>query len=407
MPDVKGAHPAQATEAAALMSRYTGRRGELSKLRGALGEQRYPEERAILAGSVLAAAGDVLRRSRALGAGALGDVDAALAALPREDVGGWLGVARADGTRKSMSRALDEAFEIGLSETTEEREGHTAAALEGLSARDRLESTLSALGRWEHLSGKLEGRAGERLGALRAELSKLDGQLRRGARALIALNDTRRGERDLLDEPGAHGAWWFAARAECDELLGVFSGRGAKAQHCAECARDSAEAAQVEAPPRKHASADDLWRHDMGLLGEHERAWLQRHAAQCGECKQALRAVAEGERAIDEEGDVRVARPAAIEARPRDESVLDHPLFRAVLSRAGKRARVLVEAKGKAALRSATLVMASAPDALKARKTVLGLEFNLGPSRRVADRTARLVVELEGERQRVELDWEL
>src|SRR6185436_7420545 len=98
--------------------------------------------------------------------------------------------------RSRLQRCADEAVEAALPDSDEDSGTWTTWAMQGLLARDRAESALSALQRL-----KASGRAGasqvhERLAAA---LKEVDAATKFLAAALTALNASRRTERDLLD----------------------------------------------------------------------------------------------------------------------------------------------------------------------------------------------------------------
>lgn len=395
-----GPQPGAADMAAA---RYGARRGELGALCAQLREGHSPEERAILTATLLTAAGDLLRRSRRVTYDE-SEVDAALSVLSRDDVSAWASRLKIESVKRATSRAVDDAFEVALSDSEDERSTLLSRALEGLSLRDGLESALSAVARWQQSVRPLDARLADRLIALRASVATIDTELARGARALVCLNDVRRAESALLDSAESARAWWYTARNECDGLVGLFVGQSVRLTHCEHCARDTAHAAPVESPPRKHLSADDLWRYELGLLDARQTTSLKSHAAQCASCRDALRALSEGERAIEETIN---ERPSRLDAATPDEAVLDHPRLRAALTRRGKRPMVVVTLKDRVKVRQASLhVEGATPVQLPARRTAQGLEFNLVSLRKTAGLRVKLRLELDDE-SKLELDWSL
>lgn len=333
----------------ASLARLDAHRSEFQKLSEALGQHRYPEERAILAGSLLGAAGYLLRRSKALAADGKGEpaVDAALKRLPREDVAAWLNRATLDGLKQSLLAAADAAFEVALSEQNEEREEMGEAAMGGLGEREKMEAMVVALRRWEELCGALDERPRQKRTAIENELKNIDKETRTTARALATINDSRRAERDLLDREHIDGSWWYALRSDCDDLVALLTGRSFDCHHCDACKRDSKASRQVEAPPPRHLSQDDLWNYDLGLLSREQRSWVNRHAAGCSSCKDALRALADGEAAIAEASEAPGKRA---EVEPLSEVAFEHGRFRVLVMRAGRRSRLLLEEKSPGAL---------------------------------------------------------
>ena len=167
-------------------------------------------------------------------------------------------------------------------------------------ARDCAESMRVAIDRWESLKGE------ELKGAedLRERLFELDERFRKRARFLVGLNRRRRLERDLLDEAARETAWWFALRADCDDLLRLLAGTATATseQHlagCSLCRDDLKRSRLVERPPERHLTSEDLWNLDLGLLPAEERRELKRHAESCKACGQLMHAMEEGEKAIE------------------------------------------------------------------------------------------------------------
>lgn len=359
MPDLS---PAPSALAPRFQGRLDATRAELRRLSEALARRPHPEERAVLAGALLGAAGYLLRRSRAFADPA---VEAQLAALPREDLQAWLASASASGLRRALQHAADAAFEAALSEDEGEREGHHTAAMEGLAERERLASALHATDRWEQLQGPLEERARRRRDTLLGEIARIDASLRSTAVTLTHLNEERRAERDLLDEPLREGAWWYSHHAQNDDLANLPFGAPASR---APSPRATAALLAVQAPPTRHLSEDELWAFDLGLLDENQRAWVHRHSLACADCKQAIRALSEGEQALHEALGLTPPRQSV---ETDHEVVFDHPQFR-VLTFSGKKPRILLEEKRPGALSGAQPLAG-----VKPRRLTNGFEFQL------------------------------
>lgn len=312
------------------------------------------------AGEVLEAAGDVLRRSVLLGTDG---VDAALGRLSRSHIEDWLRAQKPQALQPALLRAAEEAMEVALGDGGDEAELWRTSALEGLAARDRAASAARALATWESLQGPLSGEAAQLRDRFLAALGNLDTALRPRARWFIPLNPQRRQERDLLDPVERTRAWWFTARAECDDLVATWTGRPADAsshlKDCTPCREDLADTALVDAPPRRHLTDEDLWRYDLGMMGDDERERVDAHTAWCGECAQAVLALEEGDSAIeealalDEEGlpsgtaarssRAPVSQRPAAARHPEHREVLEERRdFRVVLVRERQRVRLLV-----------------------------------------------------------------
>jgi|GEM_PF-1086082 len=373
----------------ALRGRLDAHRNELRRLHDALAQRPHPEERAILAGALLGASGYLIRRSRALTAEGRGDlvtVDAALKSLAREDIAAWLARASTAGLRQALQRAADAAFEVALSDD-DEREGHKEAALEGLAERETLAATLTALRRWEEQNSPLEDRSARRRDALEAEAKNADDALRKAAFALTPLNPERRAERDLLDGAHQHEAWWYALQADNDEAVALMTGSPTHTSFLHDQPQVSQAIQLAQSPPRRHLSEEELWAYDLGAMNKDQRSWVSRHAASCPDCKRALRALSEGEDAINEALGAAPLRsqPAAIE--PDQEVAFEHQHFRALVFRSAKKIRLVIEEKTPGSLRAVS-------PSLKPRRLRGGFEVQLRPAARTEPATSRLTVTL-------------
>jgi anti-sigma factor RsiW len=170
-----------------------------------------------------------------------------------------------------------------------------------------------------------------------------------------------------------------------------------------------ADAAPVDAPPRRHLTADDLWRLDMGLMSEDERSKVDAHTARCGECAQAVLALGEGEEAVEEaldmdmeEGAVgRAARSsrAPVSSRPsaarhpEQREVLDERRdFRVVLVRERQRVRLLVQPLSGRTVTAAVFLSPGRPS-LKPTQGPEGLSFDLTTASSTGARSAHLSVQ--------------
>lgn len=340
---------------------------DLTHTAAALARRPHPDERAILAGALLGAAGHLLRRGKALTSEQQSAADDALEGLQREDIALWLGGATATGLRQTLQRAADAAFEVGLSDDDGEREDHRNAALEGLAEREHMAALLQASRRWESIHGALDERHRRRRDALEAEINAVDSALRKTAVALVHLNDDRRSERDLLDDEARSSAWWYGLHADDDRLGAVFTSQKMPAG-----AAGRPALALVQTPPRRHLSEDDLWAYDLGLLGDEQRSWVNRHTSSCHECKRALRALQEGESAIHEALGVAPSKPA-LAPELEQEAAFEHAHFRAFVTRTSKKARLFVEEKTPGALAALTPVTAH----LKPRRLRGGFELQI------------------------------
>jgi len=376
------------------LSRYQARRDQLT--RGGAAPS-----------SPLEVVGDILRRGERLGSEG---VRQALQGLTRGQVESWLQAQNPDALRSELSRAAEESLEVALGEP-EESELWRTAALEGLQARDRAESAIRALVEWEALHGALDGEAARLWREFREGLGRLDTALRPKARWFIPLNPQRRAEREVLDAAERSGAWWYSERADCDELIAALMTRperpGPHLQGCTQCQADLRQSAPVEAPPRHHLSAEDLWRLDMGLMSEDERSRVERHTEKCLDCAQAVWALEEGDEAIEEALDADELPGAAARTsrgpdprraggarQPEHREVLEERReFRVLLVRERQRARLLVQPLSGRTVTAAVFLTPGKPS-LKPQSGPEGLLFELGPA---GGRSAHLTLQVGGE----------
>jgi hypothetical protein len=342
-------------------------------------------------GATLELAGNVLRRAERMGTEG---IEAALRRLSRAQIEEWLRAQKPAGLQTTLLRAAEEAVEFALGDGGEEGELWRTSALEGLQARDRAASAARALTEWERLHGALEGEAARLKTTYLQALGTMDSALRPRARWFIPLNPQRRQEGELLNPAERTEAWWFTARAECDDLVATWTARPqsftSHLQSCAECRADLADAGIVDAPPRRHVSADELWRFDMGLMSEDERARVEAHTAKCTDCAQAVLALEEGEDAIDEALELdeesaglsartsRAAEPRRPGARhPEQRQVLEERRdFRVVLVRERQRVRLLVQPLSGRSVTAAVFLSPGRPS-LKPQNEAEGLTFDL------------------------------
>ncbi|PTL79407.1 hypothetical protein [Vitiosangium sp. GDMCC 1.1324] len=354
-------------------------------------------------GGSLELIGGILRRGERLGREG---VEQALRGLSRADIDTWLRTQKPEALQPTLLRAAEEAAEAALGEEGEEAEVWRNSSMEGLTARDRAESASRAIGEWESLHGPLEGDAALKLKSFREGLGRLDAALRSKSRWFIPLNPRRRAERDILDAAERVRAWWFTERAECDDFISALSNRPERPsphlQSCSDCRADLASTEPVEAPPRRHLSADDLWRFDMGLMSAVELKWVDGHTEKCIDCAQAIWALEEGDEAIeqarDEEQPAAARSSRTAEAAPRRPGAARHPEqrevleerreFRVVLVRERQRARLLVQPLSGRAVTAAVFLAPGKPS-LKPQQGPEGLQFDLGTG---GGRSAHLMV---------------
>ncbi len=249
---------------------------------------KSPVTSAQQAGRALSLAGDLLRRTQALGDSSQ-EVSEALAKVQPEAIAAWVDALDPTAERAKLSRGMDEAFESMLEEG-DERALFVQSAENALFERDSLASAERAM---ELL--------GVSTAALVTKLAAIDAGLKKNARLLVGLNKARRMHLEAIDSDDRAAAWWFGERGGCDFLAGLYRGEGESgvitqkhdAAHlavCEACQRDVEASAIAYAP--KHIAASSLWRRQNGEATGSEIAWMDRHAQECAACKRALEASA-------------------------------------------------------------------------------------------------------------------
>jgi len=276
-----------------IVKRYADRRRELE----AATEKKVgtAEE----AGRVLAMAGDLLRRTQAVGDAAR-DAMLALDRVESQAVAAYVESIDAAAERAKLVRGLDDAFEamIAADDEADERVLYTESAEAALAARDALASVRAALACAGADTSKIDGK-----------LVGIDAGLKKKARVLVGLNAMRRRELDALDPAERDAAWWFSARAQCDFLVSLYRQadppptnrpdvgqvtaphNAAHLAVCEDCQHD-VEASSLAYTPQ-HVTASSLWRREHGEATQAEIAFMDTHASGCKDCQRALDALAQ------------------------------------------------------------------------------------------------------------------
>ncbi len=360
---------------------------------------------------VLVAAGDLVRRQKALGLDGE-SVDRALAAVSRELVDGGQAPYAVDVVRQTLVEAADGCVRVGLEDVATELDSLVSGALRALRMRDALASFLVGLARWEVLAGALGTAALERRRWLADGLAGLDRTLRAKARWFVVANPARRAERDLLDPGARTEAWWFSSRSDCDELITILAGGRPAGTHvatCPDCQRDIETARIVETQAEGHVSPDDLWAYDSNEMAEEKRRAVEAHAARCAPCALALQALQDGEEAIASVSELTRAQSTAVRgapARPRRETVSESERFRIFVLRE-RRVKVLVQPARPGAIAAVSVLAPTGRGPIAPVPTAEGIEFDLGPAESVAGRRVRVSVQLPDSGEPVEQDVKL
>lgn len=215
----------------------------------------------------LIAAGDVLRRTQTCGV-TMDVVKAALGGLDTEKVKQYVASLDAEAMHGRLNRGLEDAFEALLCEEASERQEWAKEATKALMERDGLESARVAC---ECRSGHDD--------VLDAKIAAVDAGLAKKAICLVALNDFRRDELSQLDPEARDGAWWFAARSNCETLGEMIAGRkpfDPAAVTDPEDAKLIRKLAGIEVPP-KRVDGESLWLKEIGAAPKERAKWAERH----------------------------------------------------------------------------------------------------------------------------------
>lgn len=382
-----------------LRLRYEARIEELSALVDELHDAKRPGDPGAVAGRLLEAVGDLLRRTQRVPCEPK-RIDHALTGIASAALRSWFEAVSVAQLQQRLDRAAHEAVEAAIPDGPDDEVTWSSWALQGLAARDRLESACCSLA---HMATLGRTDAADCLSQLDAQLTKLDRALGEKACWFTSLNEHRRAEVQLLDAAHRAKAWWFTARTELrdDTLVAALGGAGKGAFEAG-----SAEAMVsqvVDHPRRRSVSFDELFRYDLGLASAAEKAFIDSERSADPELRRALAALEEGERAIEEleatqgkrENNV-VPLRADVGPRSTDGTIVDErPEFKVLLFRGGQRVRLVVHPRREGSLAAAAVFLPDAPDQSKPHKrTDSGFEFDLGPQERLQRVTARVVVSL-------------
>jgi hypothetical protein len=374
----------------AYLTRYLARVDELEALGGELQTPTRPGEAGPIVGRVLEAAGDVMRRSQKVPHDAAA-VDRVLSSISAAALLSWEQGAALDALSQRLARAADEAVESALPDASDDGHAFAAWALEGLSARDRLESALVALERLKALGRK---DAGETLARLAGKVAALDKQGRKSARALTTLNPARREEVALLDASVRARAWWYGEldSREHDGLVRALGGEG----DAPTGANERAASDVLEQRHRRKVSQDELFRYDLGIASPAEIAIIERQAKEDPELARALAAMADAERAIaDLDGPATPPQKGAKPERPPSVRVMEDRPEATVLLMRRKSRLVLVLQPHRERFAAAAVYLGSAQQKpLKGKSRADGLEYDLGPEEKLSGVQVRAVLKL-------------
>lgn len=374
----------------AYLTRYLARVEELDALRTELQTPTRPGDPGPIVGRVLEAAGDVMRRSQKVPHDAAA-VDRVLNSISAAALLSWEQGAALDALSLRLGRAADEAVESALPDASDDGHSFAAWALEGLSARDRLESALVALGRLEALGRK---EAGETLARLAPKVAALDKKGRRSARALTTLNPARREEVALLDASVRERAWWYGEldSREHDGLVRALGGEG----DAPKGVKERAASDVLEQRHRRKVSQDELFRYDLGIASPAEIAIIERQAKEDPELARALAAMADAERAIaDLDGPVTPPQKGAKPERPPSVRVMeDRPEATVLLMRRKSRLVLMLQPHREKFAAAAVYLGNRAEKPLKGKSRADGLEYDLGAEDKLSGVQVRAVLKL-------------
>ena len=380
-------------------NRYRSRIDELQSLKGELEAPKRPGDPAPDVGRVLEAAGDLLRRTKAIPCD-LEALQTTLALVPGSGLKSWGEAVNVDGLQARLKRAADEAVEAALPDTPDDGSTWTSWAMQGLFARDRMESALCAV---QQLAEQGRADAAELHARLSAAVRKVDTALAHRAAWLTALNPGRRAEAAMLDPEARLKAWWFTARSQSpdDGLVAALGGEGARVLTGAEAKAH----ADVTRERRRPVSYDELFRFDLGLASPAERASIAAQTKANPDFAKAMAALVEGERAIEEnEGPAPVVNVIPIDRATsgriepgKGELIAERAEFKVLLFRRRERVQLVVQPQREDRFSTAAVYLADAPETARpSTSTAEGIEFDLGLASKLQGQQARVVVRLQG-----------
>ncbi len=376
--------------------RYRARLDELDSIRAELENSKRGGDLGPVVGRVLEAAGDLLRRSTRMQID-LAAIDRVLILVPNGGLTSWGEAVSVEDLAKRLARAAEEAVEAALPDTPEDGSTWMSWAMQGLFARDRLESALCSL---ERLGKNGRHDAGTIHARLKGAVDAADGRLKHKARWLSALNPERRAEAALLDDGHKARAWWFCERcAEADDGLVRALGEGGQLT-----GEEAAAHREVTKKRSRQVGFDELFRYDLGLASGAEQALIEAQAKKDPELRRALAAMRDAEAAIEElTGDKPPSNPVPAGPRSTDgdrgsvEVIEDRTEFKVLVFRRQSRVRLVVQPKRTDRFAAAAVFLPDAPHTTRpSRDTAEGLEFDLGPENLLAGQVARVVVRLQG-----------
>lgn len=377
------------------IEKYQARVDELEALSAELRAASRPDPAPVV-GRLLEAAGDLLRRRLKVSCDEQ-RIDGALSVVPEKALLAWVDGVKADEVRSRVERAADQAVDAAIPESDGDGRTLTVWAMQALMARDRLESARFAVERMRRGNRPGASVAHERL---ERELAAADELGRRCCTRLTALNADRRDELALLDPERRAAAWWLSEKSglEHDLVVKVLGGeargslpKGAQAAHDL-----------VMQKRTRRFSYDELFRFDLGLASPAELDAVRKAAEDDPELKLALKAMEEGDLAIDDvtKDDAPSLRPAPVplpvEPRsPAPEIVEERSEFRLLVFRAKQRVQVVVQPRRQDRFAAAAVYLPDQPQrSLPSEPGDHGLHFDVGAPERVRGVVAKVVVRL-------------
>jgi len=369
--------------------KYAARLNELEALHHELAAGKRPGDGAVVAGLLLEAAGDLLRRKSALGVQP-GDVVTQLSAITEQSLKSWGDGVQVNELTARLKRAAAQAVESAIPDSPEDGQQMAQWAAQDLQARDRLESALVALEAMARPDAKtLASR-------IRSSLVPVDRTCRGMVISFTALNTTRRTEAGLLDTEYRGAAWWYSERTgiEDDGLVGVLGGEGRGSVPA-----DVVGADRIVRKKRGRAVGfDELLKFDLGLASPAEKEVIRRQADADPELKLALAAMEAAESAITEETKDEVRAPVSLPVERTSntpEIIEERSEFKVLLFRTKKNVQVVVQPHRLDRFAAAAVYRSDEPErAFPSRPGDMGIHFDLGDPEKLGGVTARVVVKL-------------
>jgi hypothetical protein len=359
------------------VDRYRARADELR----ALAQNMHEGSRPAVIGQALEAAGDLLRREKALGV-SIAHVMESLQKIPESSLSEWSSGVDLGALERRLHEAAAQAVESALPDDDADQPVFAQWALQGLQSRDKLASALEALG----VLSQRGAPAAHVHETLRTQLELLDLRCRPLCLSFTALNPQRRLEALALDAPLS--AWWFSDRSGIDDdgfvqALGGNSGR---------LNRIEKQVSQmVEQKRSRPVSAEELFRFDLGLSPAPDIEGALKSDPQWPALADALAADLQVDEVVPGFAEPNAGAP--FRSSVGTEIVHEQRDLKVLVFRTQQRVAVVVQSVDRLAT-AAVWHSVNPSEPVAPQDGPLGQHFDLGPSSHARGTSARVVIRL-------------